>query len=95
MLFDEPLQYLRWVNSSLFLIVLVWFSVRINDTWHRHDAPMRRFSIALVLLFAAGSYGSAESFILHAGTGPRIPLITLALLGLVHGLWSSRHDAKA
>lgn len=92
MIEHEVFNGLRWFNAFAFLLLTVLYVQRVRQVWAAQTVGLKRFMVALVILFIVAAYGSAESYVLEAGTGWRIPAVTLALLGLLHGLWSSRHD---
>ena len=86
---DALLDLLRWFNAFGFLLVTVGFAVRVRRTWAARDRSERRFTVALLGLFAVVAYGSLESYLTAAPFGWRVPLTTLALGGLMHGLLSA------
>ena len=89
---SDVLDLLRWANAFLFVVVAAGFAHRVRHRWGRQLVSEKRFSVALVTLLLVSAYGSLESYFQQVGTGPRIPLVTLALLGLAHGLWSHPHE---
>lgn len=86
---DALLDVLRWCNAFGFTVVALGFALRLRRSWGGRDSSERRFTVALLVLFAVLAYGSFESYLTTAPFGWRVPLTTIALGGLMHGLLSA------
>lgn len=89
----EVLELIRVANVALSVIAAAAFFVRINDVWSTNKNSGRTLRLGIFALIVAVAYGSAEAFIQGAPLGARVPLVAVATLLILAGLWLSRNDA--
>ena len=89
---SEVFDLLRWANTLMFVLSALMVAHRAWTTWAEQPPGLRRLLVALVILFATLAYGSLEAYVTAVDGGWRIPAIIVAMLGIMHGLMSTRAD---
>jgi hypothetical protein len=69
----------RLVNAGLAVLTIVVLIIRFPFWWSR-DSVYRAYWLGLVALLFAAAEGSVEQVIQHNPPGPRVVLITVALV---------------
>lgn len=90
--FFVPQEAVRALNVALSVVAAAGMLLRLNDTWDVRTRGFRVTMAGVVGLLAVVAYGSSEAYAAALPTGERTPLVSLACLTVLVGLWISRHD---
>ena len=90
--FHTFLMVLRAINVGLLAFAALGLYVRFADIWGQAPKGLKITCTGIVLIFIMGAYGSAETYVQNADTGPRIIGIAVCSLLVLTGLWMSRNE---
>lgn len=95
---EQIIDALRLVNAGLAIATLAALYVRINEDWSELGRSLRQVGRLLpagqAVLLLATALGSASALFNDAPPNPAVPLVTIACLLILTGLWRTRSDRR-
>lgn len=87
---STALESVRLFNLVLALGAVVLCVTKASHYWNRYNNTAKAFTMSLTLFALAGLWGTSEQLVLDVAPGPRVLVLTIALLYLWVGLITTR-----